>query len=90
MSGQEDGAVGGPADTIGGDGDYLVAVVCPGCGERDVVTLQLRARLETSRDEVRLGVRAKAGKRDHRCGQTSLTVLAETGEVLRLDMGEQR
>ena len=33
-----------------------------------------------------IGVKVKAGKRDHRCGQTRLTVVAETGEIQELEL----
>ena len=75
---------------IPGDAEFLVRVTCPQCDVQEVVPLVLLSRIERTRDGGRLGLKVKAGKRDHDCGQLSLTVVAETGEVTRLDLGGDR
>lgn len=73
-------------DSIKADTSYWVDVVCPQCGETDTVPLHLAARIEKTRDEAKLGVKAGSKKVDHRCGQTTLTVVAETGEIVQLGL----
>jgi predicted RNA-binding Zn-ribbon protein involved in translation (DUF1610 family) len=69
---------------IRGDASYYVAVECPNCGELATIPLRLDVRLERTRDESKLGLKAGQKKVDHRCGQTSLTIVSETGEIVQL------
>jgi hypothetical protein len=69
-------------------GVHWVSVVCPGCGVTEHVPLTLTAKLVRTDEDSKLGVGASSKARDHTCGQTAITVVAETGEILQLG-GEQ-
>ena len=75
--------------TIEADAIYHVRTVCPHCGEDALVPLGLQSRLERTKDEAKLGLKASQKKQDHKCGQTTLTVVAETGEIVTLDAGDR-
>lgn len=76
---------------IDGDALYHVEAACPHCGQTQLVPMGVQARLERTRDDAKLGLKVSQKKQDHKCGQTALTVVAETGEVISLDLdGGQR
>ena len=58
--------------TIPADAGYWVDVLCPSCGQREIVP----------KHETLLGVKAATKKTPHRCGQTSIQVVGETGEIV--------
>ena len=67
-----------------------VAVTCPACGVTDEVPVTFLSRLERVRGESKLGLKVKAGKRDHDCGQMTLQVVdSATGEVTRLSLDDR-
>lgn len=74
----------GEVQKITGDEAYVVSVKCPACGGKEAVGLLLNSRLEQVAQEAKLGLKVKAGKRDHRCGQTA--IVSETGEIVRIDL----
>ncbi len=75
-------------DTIKADRSYWVNVTCPQCGETETIPAGMFAKVEKTKDEAKLGVKFSQKKVDHRCGQMTMTVVAETGEILQLG-GEQ-
>ena len=66
---------------ITGDHDYDVHIRCPNCGEDAYIPVHIAARLERTRSEAKLGVKVKVAKVEHQCGQTTINVIAETGEI---------
>lgn len=66
-----------------GDEEYGVTLTCPSCAATERVTVELRSRLERTRGESTLGLKVKAGKRRHVCGQTA--IVSDTGEIISLD-----
>lgn len=69
--------------TIPADGDLMYAQVrCPNCAAEDLIPVTVVPRLVTVPGEAKLGVKVSQKARDHRCGQTSLTVVGETGEIV--------
>lgn len=68
--------------TIPADAGYWVDVLCPSCGQREIVPLDLDAKVEKTKHETKLGVKASSKKIDHRCGQTAIQVVADTGEIV--------
>ena len=48
----------------------------------ETATIESDAKLERTREDSTIGVKLGQKKRDHECGQTSFTVVAETGELL--------
>ena len=68
--------------TIPADAGYWVDVLCPYCHQREIVPLDLEAKVEKTKHETLLGVKAATKKTPHRCGQTSIQVVGETGEIV--------
>lgn len=69
------------------DGLYEVIVTCPHCGVTDTVMVGVASQITSTKGESKLGAKFSQKKLDHKCGQTSLlTIVAETGETLRLDV----
>lgn len=61
-------------------GEYTVIVVCPSCGEHGAIPATIATRLVMVRGEpATLGVRLKAGKLPHYCGQ--LTIAAALDDL---------
>ena len=56
---------------------------CRGWSRADVM-IRLDSQVTATKAETKLGVKASQKKLDHKCGQTSLTIVAETGEILHL------
>ena len=74
-------------ETIPADGELRYAQAkCPHCGQTDLVPVVILPRLVTLPEESKLGVKVAQKAQDHKCGQTTLTVVAETGEVIQLDL----
>lgn len=63
-------------------GVHWVTVECPACGVDELVSVTIGPKLVRTEDESKLGIRATSKPRDHRCGQTTITVVGETGEIL--------
>jgi hypothetical protein len=62
-------------------GLYSVVLVCPSCGELGAVPATLATRLVMVRNEpATLGLRVKAAKLPHSCGQQTLTAALEEFE----------
>jgi len=75
-------------DTITADASYWVEVTCPQCGETETIPMGVAAKVEKTKDEAKLGVKVSQKKIDHRCGQMTMTVVAETGEIVQLGIGD--
>ena len=73
-------------DTITADASYWVDVTCPQCGETATLPAGIVARVQKTKDETKLGVKFSHKPIDHRCGQMTMTVVAETGEIVQLGM----
>ena len=59
-------------------GQVDVELVCPSCGELAVIPATLASRLVMVRDEpATLGLRVKAAKVPHSCGQLTMTAALE-------------
>jgi predicted RNA-binding Zn-ribbon protein involved in translation (DUF1610 family) len=76
--------------TITADEAYYASVTCPQCGADEVVPVTILARLTKTRDDSKLGVKVAQKSQEHKCGQTSLTVMSETGEIVQLGLGDVR
>ncbi len=70
-----------PADAL-----YSVEVTCPHCGARDDVLLRIDSQVTAIKGDAKLGAKCTQKKLDHKCGQTSLTIVSETGEIMTLGM----
>lgn len=77
------------AQTIKADAGYYVQTVCPQCGVEELVPLTLLARLDKTRDESKVALKAKQKAQDHKCGQTTLTIVSETGEIVHLGLDDK-
>lgn len=75
-------------ERIKADAVYSVEVSCPHCEARDDVLVRLDSQVTSTKAETKLGVKASQKKLDHKCGQMTLTIVAETGEVMTLGTGE--
>ena len=67
---------------IESDALYYVRAVCPACDQVTEIPVRLDARLNRTRTDAALSLKVSQEKMPHRCGQTTMTVVAETGEVL--------
>lgn len=76
------------AQTIKADAPYYVQTKCPQCGVEELIPLGLIARLDKTASEAKLGLGAKQKAQDHKCGQTTLTIVSETGEIVQLGLDE--
>jgi hypothetical protein len=70
--------------TIPADTNYWVDVTCPQCGETETIPAGIAARIQKTKDEGKLGVKFTHKPVDHRCGQTTMTLVAESGEIVQL------
>lgn len=68
--------------SITADAGYWVDVTCPNCGQTEIIPLELTSRVERTRHETLIGIKAATKKIPHRCGQTSITVVGDTGEIV--------
>lgn len=63
-------------------GTYAAVVSCPSCGEIGTVPARITTRLVMTRDDgATLGLKVKAGKLPHSCGQ--LTISATISDLDR-------
>lgn len=62
-------------------GMYWVTATCPQCGQDEVIPVNLMPRLERTPEDSTISVKVAQKKAAHRCGQTSITVVSETGEI---------
>lgn len=71
---------------------HYAEVRCPNCGADDLIPVSVVPRLVTIPGEGKLGVKVAQKARDHRCGQTAITIVGDTGEIVgQLDLdGGQR
>ena len=76
--------------TIDADEAYYVNARCPQCGADELVPVTILAILKRTRDDAVLGVKVAQRAQEHKCGQTALTVISETGEIVQLDLGGAR
>lgn len=70
---------------IEADEAYYVSVLCPHCRQEEIVPVTLLAQLTRTKEDSKLGVKVGQKKQDHRCGQSTLTVVSSTGEIVHAD-----
>ena len=68
--------------SIAADTGYWVDVTCPNCGQTEILPLTLTSRMERTNHETLIGIKTSSKKIPHRCGQTSITVVGDTGEIV--------
>ncbi len=68
---------------------YVVLTPCPQCSEVEGVILTVEARMERTKAAGKVGLKLGQERVPHRCEQTALQVVAETGEIVQLDLGDR-
>lgn len=66
--------------SIKADASYWVDVTCPQCGETETLPAGIAARIQKTKDEAKLGVKFSHKPIDHRCAQTTMTIVSRLGD----------
>lgn len=73
---------------IKADDLFAVEVTCPHCSAREDILLRIDSQVTAIKGDAKLGAKCTQKKLDHKCGQQTLTIVAETGEIMQLGLGE--